>query len=86
MLHKRPLVSQYCLGCPQRQFKTFPILPWMNCISDIAVWLDSHGDPVTSLPRMALGINGVKGETVCFFSHSHKYALLIEPSDAYMRQ
>ena len=55
MLRKPPLVSLYYLGCPLRHLKTFPILPWINCISDITYRLDRYG---YAFPPMALEING----------------------------
>ena len=55
MLRKPPLVSLYYLGCPLRHLKTFPILPWINCISDITDRLDRYG---YAFPPMALEITG----------------------------
>ena len=71
VLRKPPLVSLYYLGCPLKHHKTFSILPWINCISDITDWFDRYG---YAFPRWYWRLTGAKGETVCFFSHTHKYA------------
>ena len=46
MLRKPPLVSLYYPGCPLRHLKTFPILPWINYISDITDRLDPFENQV----------------------------------------
>ena len=71
VLRKPPLVSLYYLGCPLKHHKTFSILPWIKCISDITDWFDRYG---YAFPRWYWRLTGAKGETVCFFSHTHKYA------------
>ena len=70
VLRKPPLVSLYYLGCPLKHHKTFSILPWINCILDITDWFDRYG---YAFPRWYWRLTGAKGETVCFFSHTHKY-------------
>ena len=84
MLPKRPLVSWYYLRCLLRHLKTFPILPGINCISDIADWLDHHGDPFP--PGWRWGLTEPKEEPYVSFLIPTNTLNSLRPSDAYMRQ
>ena len=49
----------YYLGCPLRHLKAFPILPWINCLSDTTDWSDRRAQ-INSWIELELIINSIQ--------------------------